>query len=188
MFYGRGAAELGQLKRTLTLSRYFHSRWPTMRQFIVTGSPVPNQLPRQPAGTRRSSVTNREKLSDRTSARQHTTWKRWVNAFSRRRRRNASSRASRSTPCAASRPTSRRGQSTNWWSLSTLAYCRHISSGASRRKVPDGGNARPPSAGQYYPFLKHGILTDSEQAAAKRRTRSVSRHCDRHLAAAAQLV
>jgi predicted glycosyltransferase len=46
MFYGRDAAGLGQLKRTLTLSRYFQSRWPTMRQLIVTGSPVPHQLPR----------------------------------------------------------------------------------------------------------------------------------------------
>ena len=46
MFYGRDAAGLGQLKRTLTLSRYFQSRWPAMRQLIVTGSPVPSQLPR----------------------------------------------------------------------------------------------------------------------------------------------
>lgn len=46
MFYGRDAAGLGQLKRTLTLSRYFQARWPAMRQLIVTGSPVPRQLPR----------------------------------------------------------------------------------------------------------------------------------------------
>ena len=45
MFYGRDAAGLGQLKRTLTLSRYFHARWPAMRQLIVTGSPVPHHLP-----------------------------------------------------------------------------------------------------------------------------------------------
>jgi len=46
MFYGRDAAGLGQLKRTLTLSRYFRTRWPAMRQLIVTGCPVPQQLPR----------------------------------------------------------------------------------------------------------------------------------------------
>jgi predicted glycosyltransferase len=46
MFYGRDAAGLGQLKRTLTLSRYFQARWPAMRQLIVTGCPVPRQLPR----------------------------------------------------------------------------------------------------------------------------------------------
>ncbi len=45
MFYGRDAAGLGQLKRTLTLSRYFQARWPAMRQLIVTGCPVPRQLP-----------------------------------------------------------------------------------------------------------------------------------------------
>jgi predicted glycosyltransferase len=46
MFYGRDAAGLGQLKRTLTLSRHFGARWPAMRQLIVTGCPVPRQLPR----------------------------------------------------------------------------------------------------------------------------------------------
>jgi len=46
MFYGRDAAGLGQLKRTLTLCRYFRARWPAVRQLIVTGSPVPQQLPR----------------------------------------------------------------------------------------------------------------------------------------------
>lgn len=46
MFYGRDAAGLGQLKRTLTLSRHFGARWPGMRQLIVTGSPVPRHLPR----------------------------------------------------------------------------------------------------------------------------------------------
>ena len=45
MFYGRDAAGLGQIKRTLTLSRYFHARWPAMRQLIVTGCAVPRQLP-----------------------------------------------------------------------------------------------------------------------------------------------
>jgi len=46
MFYGRDASGLGQLKRTLAVSRYLQARWPGMRQLIVTGSPVPRYLPR----------------------------------------------------------------------------------------------------------------------------------------------
>jgi predicted glycosyltransferase len=44
LFFGRDAYGLGQLKRTLTLSQYLQARWPALRQLVVTGTPVPQQL------------------------------------------------------------------------------------------------------------------------------------------------